>query len=357
MSAITESYKPAIVLREQNSSNKLSIMIGEQYLKDVKYLEKNTFDPVLWMTLNETGPAAYHWLTKDELKPGWLWAQEDAFKGITVLWATESGWIQRAYLAQEESTVVVEFYMAHIINIKATKEEISTGEFRNLIGSYLSETSAKKELARKENGLTSFQKQLELMTIVCKITRAACEKMAALRKEYSGSVLDMSIVLGVDESSSEPFNPMNRKGVKLVEISNYFVNGRLPFLHQKEGKPNETSEPIAPVIRSWEALDQVGQLRKMTFGDEKDKDEIFHLDPERKVSNLSSLDAVTYENLKTKSLKDLHAWFVLIPGGIRVESYEFKRLGSQQSDQIEKLELSIDFNETWKLQSKFYPKI
>ncbi len=329
-------------------------LLGEDNMQRAKELAKDTFDPKLWRMLNSSGPAKYHWIVaKDELQPGYLWVQEDMLSNIAIHWSTEPGWIHRAYPSKEkEDTVVVESYMAHQINIRITSQEASIEGFQSLVKYYLSKSTNPSEVICQSQFARKFQRQLEHFPIVFKITQSACEKLAQLRKNYSSSVIDMSVVLGVNGREGEKFNPIEGRGVQLVEISKYFINGRLPFLHEMDGKPEMTTEPVAPVFRTMDAFMQVFNLRTMVPEGHVDDAVIFHLDPERLVGRILSDDVI-----EGRGLKDLHAWFVLVPGGFRVEPHEFEELEAGTSEK-ESLELSIDFKEdVWKLQSQFFKRV
>src|SRR5262249_24929192 len=138
---------------------------------------------------------------------------------------------------------------------------MSLDKFQKLITNYVTKTARSESIEEPRRSLTSFQRHLEHIHIYCKISRAACEKLEQLRKEYSNPFLDMSLVLGTDVSESESFNPEKGLGKPLIKISTDFLNGRLPFLHEWEGKPTETSVRVAPVLRSRDAVNDICGLR------------------------------------------------------------------------------------------------
>lgn len=196
------------------------------------------------------------------------------------------------------------------------------------------------------------QIQLETMPIVCKISRAACSKLAELRKERAD---DMHIALGVDSISDRTFNSLDGEGIQLVLISKYFLAGRLPFLNAEEGHPQETSEPVAPSFRTVNSFrlqyynsnleKQIERLRKMTFLENP----ISQLKYERWVNVLSLLDPEDYKYLKRKSLKDLKAQLIL-----GSETYHALNLEPVDSSGNKRLEYSIDFKNRWELTSQLF---
>ena len=217
---------------------------------------------------------------------------------------------------------------------------------------YLSKHANPREAACQPQDARKFQRQLEHFRLLFKITRSACEKLEQLRKEQSGSFLDVLVVLGLDGKEGEKFDPVKGRGVHLVKVSKYFINGRLACLHDREGKPERTTEPVAPVIRTMEAFMQTFQLRKRAAVDCEGGIGIADFDSERSVEKL-----VSDEVLKGKSLKDLRAWLVLVSGGWKVKSHEFENLEAGTSKE-ESLELSLDFREeSWKLSSKFFNQV
>jgi len=189
--------------------------------------------------------------------------------------------------------------------------------------------------------------RLKTFPIVCRITRAANEKLQKLRENYECHEFDTSIVLGMDDRDGSAFAPRGLVGVHLARISKYFLHGRLAGIHLDEGRPEDTTEPVAPVISVQDgglcSIDDYKKL-KCLRGDKSIDSLLF----ERKVAKIRPGDIKAGTCLN----KALQIWLVMDWGWCNQKTCKFDmiesryRLGNY-------LKLSIDYqNEDWKLQAQ-----
>lgn len=335
------TYKNPFAVETQKE--KLLDRIGKKHEARVKTLPKGTFDPLLWKMLNQTGPCAYHWSVKEELLLGYLWVQEDISE-FNALWSNEVGHIFRAYIAHfGDQDVTIDRYSSHVVNISLITEKVSKEKFVAIIEEYLKqEPSTKTKLERSEEA-RQFEKRMELLPLAFKISQTAYTRFGELMKQCPYG-LNVSVVIGTRDENNE-FDPKESKGISLIEISKYFLMGRLCYIHQKAGNPQFTTELAAPSLRSMEAFFQLEDLRKMVPEGQKDESLVFHLDPERDVSRKFP------EFVTSRTLKDLKAYLLISQGG-EFTCEPFKVVESIQKEE-ESLELSLDYqNSKWVLQTK-----
>ncbi|MCB1112134.1 MAG: hypothetical protein H7A37_01575 [Chlamydiales bacterium] len=328
-------------------------MLGEENIYRVNRLGDDTFSPILWKFLTKgDNPTAYHWMIVDELLPGRVWIQRHSFvypftskyemdTKMSILWTTKPGWIHRAYPSiTDEDKVVVESYMSHVLNTRSTTEVLSFSQFRGLIKQHLADTPYENGIICQDPSLLALQRKLEHLPIVFNITKSACENLERIHKEYGD--IQVKISVGFAGKQGDKFAPAEGYGVELMEIGKYFIGVRLPYVHEQEGRPEITTEPVAPVINTLDAWGQTFHLRC------ESSDDFHSLERERYVPKIKSA-----KEIEGKSLKDLQAEFVLLLGpDARV--YNFEVLDVKKSDK-ESLELSIDFQDgVWKLQIRVY---
>ncbi len=326
-------------------------ILGAENFKRVRELPKNTFDPLLWTQLNQRGPTPYHWTILDELAAGYLWIQEEEYTSEVIIhWSDWSGWIYRASPdhKDEKGEILIERYMAPVMNTCSNMRRCPREDFPLLINKYLTFHQNPKQPISQSSHARQFQRELGLIPIIFHATQAACAKINQIGGKFG---TDLSVVLGVNGENGEKFNPREGGGTHLATISKYFLTERLIFIHEQEGKPQSTSEPVAPAIRTQEAYRQLSKLRTMQL--EKGQEIDTHgLERERSVPRITAEKAVA-----EKCLNDLRAWLTLMIGGIKFEAHAFEVVESNRRKAKESIELSIDFqDDAWKLQSRFIEK-
>jgi len=329
----------------EKHSDTLIRLLGWRNMHHVRELPGETFNPVLWKQLYLFGePSKYHGLiVNEELQRGYIWVQENCVQKISILWSSKKRDIFRAFFTDKKNiTVVFETYSYHMLTgVRNTSSEGTTKDLRRVVNDYLDKCPIPKEVTEQSPLCWQFQRKLELFPIVCKVTRSACKKFVRMSEENRLLPHDKPIVLGYKIKG----------GDDLVKISTLFLRGRLICLHIKDGKPDITTEPVAPVIRSMKACGDVSKLRGQNLKGEEEVDGLQDFECERTVKKILSDDLV-----EGKSLKDLHAWFLMSSKGGH-ETLEFEKLDAKRSDR-DSLELSIDFqDDAWELKSQFFGKV
>ncbi|MEM1282479.1 MAG: hypothetical protein AAGG81_02885 [Chlamydiota bacterium] len=339
------SSLPSILI-EKYKENLLTFLKEEDFCR-VRELLPNTFDVNIWRKLNSAGPTNYHWSIVNELEPGYLWLQEDDEKKVEVLWVTEPGHIHKANLVDGECWNV-ESFMSHVLNQSDKIHKFTLPEFSDIIRTYLEKNSRPKETMQRSLKGREFQKQLELLPIIVSLSRSALKEFRSIAEKHS--VYDMEVIIGIDAKEEKENKSDRKEFTPLIWVSKYFLNGRIYSADRISHEPDVVTEPVAPVLASIEAYEQAKQLRQ------DDGDGYYQLQVERQVASIVSKKngkpyQILDQNIEDIDLKDLRAKFVLTPGGIVSENYDFKVEMSKNSDSTENsMRLSIDFkNGKWML--------
>lgn len=359
--SLIETHRPTLVA-----------MLGERAVSRVRELPSGTFDAALAKILSLLAIYRYqNSIVEQRLIPGYLWMQERMISEVEMCFSTETGWsfknfhristenepqieilwnnphdefycFKRAYPTRDNN-VILEAYPRYSGLVARRIYELSKfpkTEFVNLERAF----PKLKEITYKPPSAINLKRFLDQVPILVKITRAASERLPNADSIYFGKS-QVSLHIGLSDKNEGIFDPLKNRGLVLLKIERYFE--RLLRIHENEGKPEMTIEPVAPEVNTMEDLMQVVSLRNASAHSNPETSNLYNRISERHCFTIHDLNL-----LEGVGLEDLRYRFHISKDSEQSIYLEFEQIETTMS-KSDRLEFSIDHqNDSWKLESR-----